>query len=413
MGITELRPTRFRASFADPEHLLAAVKRLRAAGYTVHDTYTPFPVHGMDEALGVKPSRLPRACLAFGILGFATAMALQVWTSAFDYPLRVGGKQFAAIPAFIPVLFELSVLFAGLGVVASLFLVARMRPRFRVPDLHPGVNDQRFVLAADVLAGTSFEQAQAELAPLGAVETALLVDDKLERPPSFWDREARPAAFAWTFLPAAAVLALLPLLNRDFLKRNLDWDGGMAAPVSYGAFDPHPSLPGGMVLQRPPEGTFSRTAPAPLPFSAGTSEAGKKAEAERAGRELKNPFQPTQANFQRGKQVYERSCAACHGRDGDGASSMIVARGLMAPTVLVSPVVRNMADGQIFHATTFGGPKVMKGLADIISREDRWKAILYIRELQKAAAPQPAAPKPAAPAQATAPPPAANPGAKP
>jgi mono/diheme cytochrome c family protein len=167
-----------------------------------------------------------------------------------------------------------------------------------------------------------------------------------------------------------------------------------------------------MALQSPPAGTLSRTGQPPLAFSEGRSEAEKKAEAERAGRELKNPFAPTQANFSRGKIVYERSCAACHGKDGDGVSSALVGRGLMAPTVLVSPVVKNMADGQIFYATTYGGPKVMKGLADIISREDRWKAILYIRELQKAASPKPAA----APAQAQVPPaPAgpASPGAKP
>lgn len=397
MATTEfLHATRFRASFADPERLLAAVQHLREADFNVLDTYTPFPVHGMDDALGQKPSRLPRACLAFGILGFATALGLQVWTSAFDYPLRVGGKAFAAIPAFIPVLFELTVLFAGLGVVASLLFVSRLRPRFRVPHLHPGVNDSRFVLAAEVLAGVGFDQMRAEMERLGAVETALLVDDKLLRPASAWDREVGPLAFVAAFVPAAAVLVLLPLLNRDFLKRNLEWDGGMAAQVSYGSFDPHPTLGNGMVLQAPPAGTLSRTGQPPLAFSAGASEAEKKAEAERAGRELKNPFQPTQANFTRGKTVYERSCAACHGKDGDGASSALVARGLMAPTVLVSPVVKTMADGQIFYTTTFGGPKVMKGLADIISREDRWKAILYIRELQRAASPKSAVPVPSA-----------------
>jgi mono/diheme cytochrome c family protein len=398
MATTELHATRFRASFAEPECLLAAVQRLRGDGYTVIDTYTPFPVHGMDEAMGIKPSRLPRACLAFAVLGLATALALQVWTSAFDYPLRVGGKPLAAIPAFIPVLFELTVLFAGLGVVASLFVVSRLRPRFRVPNLHPGVNDDRFVLAAEVQAGISFEQVRSELAKLGAVESSLLVDDRLDRPASPWDREVGPAAFVSAFLPAAAVLVLLPLLNRDFQKRNLEWDGGMAAQVSYGSFDPHPGLKNGMVLQSPPPGTLPRKGQPPLGFSAGRSEAEKKAEAERAGRELKNPFTATQPNFLRGKQVYERSCAACHGRDGDGASSALVARGLMAPTVLVSPVVKNMADGQIFYTATYGGPKVMKGLADLISREDRWKAILYIRELQKGAAAQPAAPVQAAPA---------------
>ncbi|MFZ4512040.1 MAG: quinol:electron acceptor oxidoreductase subunit ActD [Geothrix sp.] len=390
-----LAPTRFRASFTDPLLLLEAVKRLRLEGFRVIDTYSPFPVHGMDEAIGLKPSRLPRACLGFGLLGLATALGVQIWTSAYDYPLIVGGKPLVSLPAFIPVAFELTVLMAGLGVVGSLFIAAGMRPRFKVPDLHPGVNDDRFVVAAEIQAGASFAGVQSLLAGLGALDTELLVDDRREQPASLLDREASPLAFLLAALPAVLVLVALPLLNRDYLKRNLTWDGGMGEPVAYQSFDPHPSLPGGQVLQTPPAGTVSRKGLVPLPYGPG------KAEAERAGLELQNPLQPTQANFSRGKLVYDRSCAACHGQDGDNNSSVIVARGLLAPAILVAPIIRNMPDGRIFHVATFGGPEKMKGLGDLISREDRWKVVLYIRELQKAAAPKPA------PAAA----PAATPGA--
>ncbi|MEI6471000.1 MAG: quinol:electron acceptor oxidoreductase subunit ActD [Holophagaceae bacterium] len=379
-----LAPTRFRASFTDPLLLLEAVKRLRLEGFRVIDTYSPFPVHGMDEAIGLKPSRLPRACLGFGLLGLATALGVQIWTSAYDYPLIVGGKPLVSLPAFIPVAFELTVLMAGLGVVGSLFIAAGMRPRFKMPDLHPGVNDDRFVVAAEIQAGASFAGVQSLLAGLGALDTELLVDDRREQPASLLDREASPLAFLLAALPAVLVLVALPLLNRDYLKRNLTWDGGMGEPVAYQSFDPHPSLPGGQVLQTPPAGTVSRKGLVPLPYGPG------KAEAERAGLELQNPLQPTQANFSRGKLVYDRSCAACHGQDGDNNSSVIVARGLLAPAILVAPIIRNMPDGRIFHVATFGGPEKMKGLGDLISREDRWKVVLYIRELQKAAAPKPA-----------------------
>ena len=396
MANTEfLTPTRFRASFDDPDTLLAAVVRLKAGGHRVLDTYTPFPVHGMDEALGQAPSRLPRACLGFGILGLLIALGVQIWTSAFDYPLRIGGKPLAAIPAFIPVTFELTVLLAGLGVVASLFVVSGLRPKFRVPHLHPGANDNRFIVAGEVKAGSSFESIRNAVADLGPLEVSILVDDKLLRGPSFWDREAKPWTLVAAFVPTALVLALLSPLNRNFLQRNLAWDGGMMHPVAYQAFDPHPLLPRGQVLQAPPKGTVPRSGLVPLRFAAG------KEESERAGRELLNPFSPTQANFARGKLVYERSCAACHGRDGDNNSSAIVAKGLLAPTILVTPIVKAMPDGQIFHISTFGGPKQMKGLGDLISREDRWKAVLYVRELQKAATPK------AAPAQVP------NPGVKP
>lgn len=393
--------SRFRASFADPQHLLEAVKRLKQEGYPVIDTYSPFPVHGMDEALGLKPSRLPRACLAFGLLGLAIAVSGQIWTSAFDYPLIVGGKPLISLPAFIPVSFELTVLLAGLGVVASLFVASGLRPKFRVPDLHPGVNDDRFVVAAEIRAGASLAGAQALMASLGALETELLVEDRKQAEASLLDREAEPAAFLLAALPAVLALAALPLLNRNYQQRNLAWDGGMTEPVAYQAFDAHPSLPNGQVLQAPPPGTVSRKGLAPLPYGPG------KAEADRAGLELKNPLQPTQEHFSRGKVVYERSCAACHGRDGDNLSSVIVARGLLAPAILVSPAVRAMPDGRLFHVATFGGPEKMKGLGDLISREDRWKVVLYIRELQKAAAPKP----PPAPAPEAAPPSTSSTGA--
>ena len=241
---------RFRASFAAPNLLLDAVKHLRQEGYRVIDAYTPFPVHGMDEAIGLKPSRLPRACLAFAVLGLLIALGGQIWTSAIDYPLIMGGKPLIALPAFIPVTFEFTVLLAGLGVVASLFVVSGMRPKFKVPNLHPGVNDDRFVLAAEIRPGSSFAVVQAMMADLGALSSELLVDDRMLTGSSLLDREATPLAFILALLPAVLVLAALPLLNRDYLKRNIVWDGGMMEAVAYESFDPHPSLPNGQVLQK-------------------------------------------------------------------------------------------------------------------------------------------------------------------
>ncbi len=381
MPITEsLHNSRFRASFAEPDQLLNAVKRLHAEGHRVLDTYTPFPVHGMDEAMGLKPSRLPRACLAFACLGLSIAVGFQIWSSAIDYPLRTGGKPLIALPAFIPVAFELTVLLAGLGVVASFFVVSHMRPRLHIPDLHPGSSDDRFIVTAELGPDVQFPTVAGEMAALGATESCLLVDDRFNRGFSFWDRPAGVGTLLVACLPAFLLVGSVLLLNRDFQQRNLSWDGGMGAPIAAQAYDPSGVLKGGKVLQAPPSGTLSRSGSPALAFIAG------KAEAERAGRELPNPFQPTQVHFNRGKLVYERVCATCHGREGDNNGSVIVARGAFAPTLLVSPVVRDMPDGRIFHVATFGGPTKMKGYGDLLSREDRWKVVLYVRELQKAAA---------------------------
>jgi mono/diheme cytochrome c family protein len=379
-NISHLHRSRFCTSFADPGQLLHAVAHLRSAGHLVLDTYTPFPVHGMDEAMGLRPSRLPRACLAFAALGLALAFGFQIWSSAIDYPLRTGGKPLVAFPAFIPVAFELTVLLAGLGVVASFLIVSRMRPRLKVPNLFPGANDDRFIVAAELALDAQFPSVASELGAMGALETTLLLDDRMPRKTSFWDRSVGMEVLLVACLPAFLLVGSVRLLNRDFQKRNVSWDGGMGDAMTAQAFDASTVLPGGKVLQAPPAGTLSRHGAPPLGFLAG------KAEAERAGRELVNPFQPNQASFNRGKVIFERVCATCHGREGDNNGSMLVARGAFAPTVLVSPVVRDMPDGRIFHIATFGGPTKMKGYGDLLSREDRWMAVLYIRELQKAAA---------------------------
>jgi mono/diheme cytochrome c family protein len=140
-----------------------------------------------------------------------------------------------------------------------------------------------------------------------------------------------------------------------------------------------------------------------------------KDEAERAGRELVNPLQPTPANLDRGKAVWTHVCAACHGDGGKGDGGVIPR--FPNPPNLVIDKYRNYADGRLFHVATFGGPeKQMKGMGDIISQDDRWKVVLHLRELQKAAlpkAPPAAAIASAAPAPPAATPAPASPGAKP
>ena len=157
------------------EEVLAATRAARAAGFQIHDVFTPYAVHGMDEAMGLKPSRLTWVCFAMGLLGLFLALLLQTWTSAIDWPLIVGGKPFNSFPAFIPVAFELTVLSAGLGTVAALFFRARLLPRPRPEIALAGVTRDRFVLAL-LASGAGFdtETARALLMTHGATETDVI-----------------------------------------------------------------------------------------------------------------------------------------------------------------------------------------------------------------------------------------------
>jgi hypothetical protein len=142
----ELNARTVTGVFDRPEALLAATRGAREAGLPVVDAYTPFPVHGLDEAMGLRRSRLGVACFLFGLAGAALALGAQVWTSATDWPLNVGGKPFDSLPAFVPIAFEVTVLFAGLGVVLALFLRCGLGPGRRECLAAPRVTDDRFVL---------------------------------------------------------------------------------------------------------------------------------------------------------------------------------------------------------------------------------------------------------------------------
>ncbi len=149
----------FVASFENEQDILDATKAVKEMGHEIKDVYTPYAVHGLDKAMGLKPSRLPWVCLLFGILGATAKLWFQIWTSAFNWPVNVGGKPLASIPAFVPVTFEVTVLFAGLGTVAAFFLISRMWPGKKPAGVYRGSTNDRFVLVL-VERDASFDVSQ-------------------------------------------------------------------------------------------------------------------------------------------------------------------------------------------------------------------------------------------------------------
>ncbi len=134
------------AHFAREEDVLAATRAGRESGLRIVDVYTPYAVHGLDEAMGLRPSRLPWACFAFGLVGVGTAFWFQFWAMARSWPLDIGGKPWNSLPAYVPVAFELMVLGAGLGVVAAFLLRSRLLPGKEArPSYHEATNDE-FIL---------------------------------------------------------------------------------------------------------------------------------------------------------------------------------------------------------------------------------------------------------------------------
>ena len=120
------------AEFKDPTELMKAAKSVRDSGYKNFDVYTPFPVHGMDDAMGLPASKLPWLVLMSGFFGCSVGLALQIWVSAVEYPLIISNKPFLSIPAFIPVTFELTILFSAFATVFGMFALNKL-PMFNHP----------------------------------------------------------------------------------------------------------------------------------------------------------------------------------------------------------------------------------------------------------------------------------------
>ena len=134
--------------FETPGALIEAVKKVRAANYESFDAFTPYPIHGLDQVQGLRPSRVPFVTMGAALTGFMVACALQYWTSASDWALNVGGKPYWSWPAFVPIMFELTVLFAGLCTVGAMF-IANGLPNMTKRAFDPNVTRDRFAVMID------------------------------------------------------------------------------------------------------------------------------------------------------------------------------------------------------------------------------------------------------------------------
>ncbi len=135
--------------FENESGLLAAVRKSRARGLKVLDAYSPYAIHGLDDAMGLRPSRLPWICFAAAVTGAALKLWFEYWVTMVDWPLNVGGKPWNSLPAFVPVTFEVMVLSAGLTTVFTFFLISRLRPGKKAVSVHRGVTDNRFVVVLE------------------------------------------------------------------------------------------------------------------------------------------------------------------------------------------------------------------------------------------------------------------------
>jgi hypothetical protein len=157
--------------FDDETGIVSAVKAAREQRLRIVEVYTPYAVHGLDRALGLKHSRLSLVCLIAGALGGGLKLWFEIWTAAIDWPVDVGGKPWNSLPAFVPITFEVMVLFAGLFTVGALLIVSRLWPGKQAKLVHPRVTNDRFALLIEETdAAFDVERVRRLLKEHGAVE---------------------------------------------------------------------------------------------------------------------------------------------------------------------------------------------------------------------------------------------------
>lgn len=168
------------AEFSDPAALYHAAKEMRKAGYRFYDTYSPFPIHGMDRAMGLGSSKVGLITFGAGVTGFLAGWWLQWWTGSVDYPINISGKPFFAWEPSIPVIFELTVLFSAFGAVTGMLLLNGLprpyNPLFYSKRFARSTDDGFFlhVAAADKL--FEAESTHQLLSDLGALHVEALRD---------------------------------------------------------------------------------------------------------------------------------------------------------------------------------------------------------------------------------------------
>jgi mono/diheme cytochrome c family protein len=353
--------------FEGPEALLRAARTLRERGIGGLEAFTPYPVHGLVQALGQKPSPLGAMVLAMGIIGALSALAFQWWTSVVDYPIPTGGKALFSWQAFVPVMFEVMVLFTAFTAGLGMLLLLNRLPYFGDPMLRSramgAVTRDRFALAIRLGTGSG-EAAEAESALLdaGAAELETLCHEA-DPPRVFRFAPITALALACSVAGVATywgvkAFPVVPPMNA--MERQ-----GHAVPFRASSF-----FADGRVMREPAEGTVAR---GHLPLPAMTDE--------EAGSLLANPLVYSDTALERGRAKYGIHCQVCHGALGDGKAELPATYGAK-PANLQSASIREFADGRLFHVIS-AGKNTMPGYASDISPDDRWAIILYLRALQR------------------------------
>jgi mono/diheme cytochrome c family protein len=375
------------AEFETAEALVAAARRVREAGYRRWDTYAPFPVHGLERAMGVGMTRLPWLVFVIGIAGLLSGLVMQWWMNAVDYPLNVAGKPLWSLPANVPIIFELTVLSAGVAafvaVLAGNLLPEYYHPVFSVERFRRASDDRFFLCITRRDELFDNERTAGFLATLGAVavEPCLLEPAHARRLPRglVYGIIVVIAASLLPFAFFARARATTSEEPRVHLVFDMDHQPKALAQAASPFFD------NGRAYRPPVPSTLSREDVTTDSYLS----RGKRHEAWATALPAEVPVRA--ATLERGRERFGVFCSPCHALTGAG-DGMVARRaaelkeGTWAPpTSLLQDYVRAQPLGQIV-GTIANGIRNMPAYGAQIPAVDRWCIVAYIRALQRSQA---------------------------
>lgn len=403
------------AEFTSGETLVQASRKLREDGYTRWDAYSPYPVHGIDPAIGIRPTVLPWLVLGAGISGTAAAILLQWYTNAFDYPFKLSGKPIFSLTANIPVAFELTILFAALTAFFGMLVLNKLaefyHPLFG-SRLFGRVTTDRFVIAIEAtdpkfdlaMVRRRFEEVGAiaiedcyegidtpvesdSTSGLGVALGSMGVSsDPVDRRPRRLSSGKIPSPIGWAVAIATLLLLIPPgLIAKARLSKSASppfrWDSGMAFQPKF-----KPQTVSNLFADRREQR---------LPVAGAVARGERQIDDQLYRGKLKDgtyakgfPLTVTPQMVRRGQERFNIYCSVCHGLTGAGDGLVAKRAEALQEPLWVPPIslyadhVRAQPEGQIFETIT-NGIRTMPPYGSRIDPEDRWAIILYVRSLQR------------------------------
>ena len=350
--------------------LMTAIPKVRAKVTARLEAYTPYPVHGLDEALNLKKSPITGMVLVMAIIGAYAALGLQLWTSGVDYPQMTAGKPYFSWEALVPIMFELMVLFAAFTAGLGMLLLLNRLPFFRHPMLGaksmPLITRAKFVLAVEADGnGLDAEGISALFQASGA--TAIEI---VENPPA---RGPASPKFFLGILLAIAVSCFAAGYITYWAMKLFPTAVPMVHMLNQPRLDAQKGsefFKDGSGMRMPVEGTVSRLS---IPYAVGGEE-----EAAALG----NPLPRTGAVLKRGRKLFNDYCSVCHGILGDGATTLTAAYEANPANLMAQNIVA-LSDGSMY-SVIMNGKNSMPSYAADLSQDERWAAVHYVRVLQRA-----------------------------